>query len=82
MQTIRHIYEHAPESIPLPAEFINSMVEVLIIQLEKKESSFSAQPEPVTAYLSRLQTFEPVKLSALALDTTNLNFDREELNAR
>lgn len=82
MQTIRQIYEHAPESISLPAEFINSMVEVLIIQLDKKASPSFAQSEPVTAYLSRVQTLEPVKLSALALDTTNLNFDREELNAR
>jgi len=54
-------------------EFRNSTVEVLIIQLDKKEPPTSSRPESTGAYLARLQTLEPVSLSALSLDTTGFH---------
>jgi hypothetical protein len=82
MQTIRHIYEHAPGVVPLPPKFRNTMVEVLFIQLEKTHPVTPICSDPVSDLLARLKNLVPVTLSALSLDTSTLHFDREELNAR
>lgn len=82
MQAHRQIYEHAPTSIPIPAEFRNASIEVLFLRLNESVTLHKSTATSTKKQLKRILSSKPAQLKALSLDTTNFTFNREEANAR
>lgn len=82
MQAQRRIYDHAPPTIPIPAEFLDASIEVLFLRLNEVDSIQRMPASGVSARMKEILSAEPAQLSALSLDTTRFKFDRDEANAR
>ncbi|MEI6209522.1 MAG: hypothetical protein WCP20_22295 [Desulfuromonadales bacterium] len=82
MQAQRFIYEHAPPTIPIPAEFQNRTLEVLFLQLNELETRQTTLKVNSQEQLKQLLASSPAKLNAISIDTTGFRFDRDEANAR
>lgn len=82
MQAQRRIYEHAPRTISIPAEFHNSTIEVLFLRLTEPRTATSQVNDSADMQMKKILMSEPANLTALSLDTTGFTFDREEANAR
>jgi len=82
MQAQRRIYDHAPPTIPTPAEFQNASVEVLFLRLNELGSTQRTTKDSATEQMKKILASEPAHLSAISLDTSGFHFDRDEANAR
>jgi|GEM_PF-2190939 len=82
MQAQRRIYDHAPPTIPIPAEFLDASIEVLFLRLNESDSMQHMPAGAVSAWMKEILSTEPAELSALSLDTSAFKFDRDEANAR
>jgi hypothetical protein len=83
MQAQRQIYKHAPPTIPIPAEFRNTSIEVLFLRLnESGTAKRLTTTDSAYKQMKRILAVEPAQLTALSLDTSGFKFDREEANGR
>ena len=84
MQAQRRIYNHAPPTIPIPAEFLDASIEVLFLRLNESEPILphSRHRGEVSDRIKQILSAQPVQLTAFSLDTTEFKFDREKANAR
>ncbi len=82
MQAQRRIYEHAPRTISIPAEFHNASIEVLFLRLNEAEAVANPASNNADIQMKKILLSEPAHLTALSLDTSGFTFDREEANVR
>lgn len=82
MQAQRRIYDHAPPTIPIPAEFQNSPLEVLFLRLNELGKTQTRTADSAYKQMKKILASKPAHLSALTLDTSGFKFNREEANVR